>query len=132
MTSTTAPRTITDERALEVANTIRRQIGLGALMRVGARSYAVLAGPDDHENGLGFLLTHTTKGGATRVMFATVVLTAADDYIVELHKTKSIGGRRYASQLVATHERIYCDQLARLIQTEAGEFRSESAPSWER
>ena len=130
MSQPTAPA-LTDERALDVANTIRQQIGLGALMRVGARSFTVLAGPDDQAGGLGFLFTHTTAGGAQRVMFASVVLTHRDDYVLEIHKTKTLRGRRYAAELVAAREGIYCDQLARLVQIEAGELRSESTPSWE-
>lgn len=116
---------VSTDEARRVSDAIWQQITPGALMRCGARDFGFTR---DERGGLTFRITATTKGGARRIMRVMVTLTHADTYRIEVWR--KVG--KYGTELAASHDGIYADQLARLVQVEAGEFRSQEDPSWDR
>jgi len=105
-------------RVAELAATIKRQIGPGTLMSLGAHDFRAAA-PVTHteQGGLDFAVrvlpfrADGTRGTAPRIMRCRVTLTGADDYTIRV----AYLGR---SRAIVTHyegDLVYADQLPRLL-----------------
>ena len=92
-------------RALEVASTIWKQIGIGTKMAVGARSPSALA------DKLGALTFQVGRGNATAIK---VTLDFSDTYVVELVKARKHAGK-YSVEVVEKIEDVFCDMLSDTI-----------------
>lgn len=84
----------------QMANTIRKQIGLSNLMACGAREYSFLG-----FSGIKFKVNH---GRARQYM--TIVLTARDDYNVELRKITKDG-----EKILERAEGVYCENIGDVV-----------------
>ena len=99
------------ERAIEVANIIRKQIGGRAFMMLGAKD---LIGLTEGEGGLQFRIR-----GSRAVNKVRVILEPSDTYKVQFFKVHGI-----KCKAVAEHEGVYVDMLHALIEKETGLYTS--------
>ena len=94
---------------MNVANTIKDQIGNKALYMLGA---SALVGSEDS-------LQFSIKGCRT-INKIRIVLTPADTYTVQFWKM----GRLANMKLVREVEEVYCDQLHGVIESHTGLYTS--------
>lgn len=94
----------TARESLEVANTIRDQLGHKCLFMLGAQ---YLAGGNDY---LSFKIR-----GSRRVSHIKIILDPSDTYTIEFHK---ISPSEY--KIVKSLSGIYCDQLHEIIRSVTG------------
>jgi len=97
------------KNTLEVANTIKNQIGGKALFMIGAKN---LAGD---EKSLTFRIMRNTK----QISFVRVTLEWSDTYKMEFLKV-----RKHTLTTIAEHTGIYSDQLNTIIEKETGLYTS--------
>lgn len=93
----------------EVAATIRQQVGVGALMRMGAHKPGYI-----HQ---GF----TFKLGGKRQTWIRIQLNAWDTYDVEMVKIASQGRKQAVVKTFDSAHHIYADQLAMTALRMTGE-----------
>lgn len=110
--------TVNTEATREVANTIRKQIGVAAFMSLGASGLSLTH--RDGNPGLHFLarilpfLKSGKRGTRPRIMLVDVVLNAMDTYDVYVgYLAKNDHGHHWVKHYEAKD--IYADQLARLM-----------------
>lgn len=103
--------TTTSTEARTVASTIKAQIGIPSLMRVGASDFMCTS---EQRGGLVFKAWIAPKGQSrARVMQVQVILTGADLYDVTVGYLQA---RTYAWVEHYSIEGVYADQLAEVIR----------------
>ena len=97
----------------QVANTIKRQIGMSTLMEIGAHRFQIMRGLADKRGGLTFSIKYKSnrRGGVV------VLLTPLDLYGVMIQDWK---GRTIMSM-----DNVYGDQLSRVIRSGFKKLRGE-------
>jgi hypothetical protein len=96
---------------MNVANTIRSQIGNLALRMIGARNLTALS------DGCGGLLFKTGRVAAGKADCVKIVLTADDLYTVTFSKPRGRNNR-----IIAECEGVYADMLHDLIEKHTGMY----------
>lgn len=92
---------------MNIAETIRRQIGGGSLFMLGARNLL------DHGNAFSFRIR-----GSRKVNYVKITLDPSDTYTMEF---KKIGrSPKFKVTDVAIFEDVYCDMLHSLIEDTTG------------
>jgi len=92
-----------------IANTIRQQIGGGALFMLGAKNLVA------HKDGLSFKVGRNAKG----VTHVTVTLLPSDTYRVHFQR---VWGTKVTTK--ADHSDVYVDCLHTIIESETGMYTS--------
>ncbi len=99
------------KETIEIANTIKRQIGVWPLAEVGARDFIAcasltVAGEDYPMPALRF----TAKPRARLVTVDVLLDQGMDTYIVRVSK-------RQTAEILYRIDNVYCDDLAEIIRT---------------
>jgi hypothetical protein len=100
-------------KSLEVANTIRQQLGHKCLRMLGAQD---LVGG---ENSLQFKIR-----GSRKVNKIRIVLDASDTYTVSFYKSTGHYSTERTVKEIASFEGVYADQLHKLIESTTGLYTS--------
>jgi hypothetical protein len=88
----------------QMANIIRKQIGLSNLMSIGAREYKFL---ENGSNGISFKVNSPTKRESIEV-----ILNGDDTYSINHYKLKRVTNEKiYLNQVRG----VYCDQIGGII-----------------
>ena len=106
-------------QAVEVATIIRNQIGLQALMILGAKHIAAV---DEGEGALSFKVSGRTPKGKGN--YIKITLTAMDDYTVEFGVV-----RKFDYTVTSKVEGVYADMLLDVIEEGTGLYASFSSRS---
>ena len=105
------------QQSIEVAQTIRAQIGRGrpnALqVMTGAKNFVA------HDDGLGALSFRLPNNAKNGINYVKVTLTPADTYTVQFGR---VYGHKYTVK--STHDDIYCEALAPLFEAQTGLYVS--------
>ncbi len=98
----------TAEQNIQIAETIRSQIGHGALYMLGSKNLVAV------ENGLSFRIR-----GSRKVNYIKIILNSLDLYDIEYGR---IHGMKY--KVVANDNGLYHDMLCKSIETNTGLYTS--------
>lgn len=104
---------------MEIAKTIKSQIGGRSLYMLGATKLVAIGPQSDTKASLGGLQFRTGRVAAGEANVVRVELTADDTYTMTFHK---LWGR--SNKQLAKVKGVYCDQLNQVIELHTGLYTS--------